>query len=98
MVLPIQFQADWARIKLRKQESIDESNARENKNRIAHDYKVGDKVLVDKPGIVRKMSSPRHGPYPITKVYTNGTVRIRRGAVNEQINVRRLSPYIDRSN
>lgn len=96
MVLPIQFQADWARIKMRKQESIDESNTRENAKRIAHDYKVGEQVLVDKPGITRKMSSPRHGPYPITKVYTNGTVRISRGAVNEQINVRRLTPYTAR--
>ena len=98
MVLPIQFQADWARIKLKKQESIDESNARENAKRQQHTYKVGDKVLVEKPGIIRKMSAPREGPYVITKVYTNGTVRIRKGAVNEQINIRRLTPYYERSN
>ena len=98
MVLPIQFQADWARIKLRKQEVINESNSRENKKRVKHDYKVGDKVLVEKPGIIRKMSSPRDGPYKITKIYTNGTVRILRGAINEQINIRRLTPYRERSN
>ena len=79
-------------------EVIDESNARENKKRIKHQYRVGDKVLVEKPGIIRKMSTPREGPYPITKVYTNGTVRIRRGSVNEQINIRRLTPYHERSN
>ena len=98
MVLPIRFQADWARIKLRKQEVIDESNARENKKRIKHEYRVGDKVLIEKPGIIRKMSTPHEGPYPVTKVYTNGTVRIRRGSVNEQINIRRLTPYHERSN
>jgi hypothetical protein len=98
MVLPIQFQADWARIKLNKQKVIDESNQRENKTRIAHDYQVGDKVLVDKPGILRKMSQPRDGPYEIVKIHTNGTVRILRGNVTEQINIRRISPYHERSN
>jgi hypothetical protein len=98
MVLPIQFQADWARIKLRKQETITKSNAQENAKRIKHDYKVGDKVLVEKPGIIRKMSQPRTGPYKVIKIYTNGTVRIRRGNITEQINIRRLTPYFERSN
>ena len=98
MVLPIQFQADWARIKLRKQEVIDKSNARENSTCMRHDYKVGDKVLVAKPGIIHKMSTPCEGPYEVTKVYTNGTIRICRGTVNEQINIRQLTPYNKRSN
>jgi len=101
MVLPIQFQADWARIKLRKQETIDKSNAQENAKRIEHDYQVGDKVLLNRPGIIRKMSQPRKGPYEIIKVHTNGTVRIRRGSrrhITEQVNIRRLQPYFERSN
>jgi len=98
MVLPIQFQADWARIKLRKQETIDKSNAQENATRIAHDYQVGDKILLERPGIIRKMSQPRRGPYKIIKVHTNGTVRIRCGHLTEQVNIRRLTPYIARSN
>jgi len=98
MVLPIQFQADWARIKLRKQETIDKSNAQENVKRIEHDYQVGDKVLLERPGIIRKMSQPRKGPYKIIKVHTNGTVRIRRGHITEQVNIRRLTPYFERSN
>ena len=56
MVLPIQFQADWARIKLRKQETINKSNAQENARHIDHDYQVGNRVLLKKPGILRKMS------------------------------------------
>ena len=98
MVLPIQFQADWARIKLRKQETINKSNAQENARRISHDYQVGEKVLLEKPGIIQKMSQPRQGPYEITKVHTNGTVRIRRGHVTERVNIRRLTPYFERSN
>ena len=98
MVLPIQFQADWARIKLRKQETIDKSNTQENAKRIAHDYQVGDKVLLETPGILRKMSQPRQGPFKIVKVHTNGTVRIRRKNITEQVNIRRLTPYFERSN
>ena len=33
------------------------------------------------------------GPYPITEVYTNGTVRIQKGIVNERVNIRRLTPH-----
>ena len=98
MVLPIQFQADWARIKLRKQETINKSNAQENARRIDHDYQVGDRVLLEKPGILRKMSQPRTGPFEIIKVHTNGTVRIRRNNVTEQVNIRRLTPYFESSN
>ena len=92
MVLPIQFQADWARIKLRKQETINKSNAQENARCIDNDYQVGDRVLLEKPGILRKMSQPRTGPFEIIKVHTNGTVRIRRNNVTEQVNIRRLTP------
>ena len=74
MVLPIQFQADWARIELRKQESINQSNVQENSKRIDHDYQVGDEVLLEKQGIIRKMTQPRTGPFEIIKVHTNGTV------------------------
>jgi hypothetical protein len=98
MVLPIQFQADWARIQLRKQTAIDKDNLRENAKRIDHDYQVGDKVLLERPGIVRKMSQPRTGPFEIIKVHTNGTVRIRRNHVTERVNIRRLTPYFERSN
>ena len=101
-VLPIQFQADWARIKLRKQETIDKSNAQENAKRIDHDYQVGNKVLLECPGIICKMPQPRKGLYKIIKVHANGTVRIRQGSrghiITEQVNIRRLQPYFKCSN
>jgi len=37
-------------------------------------FQVGDKVLLEKPGINRKMSQPCTGPFEILKVHTNGTV------------------------
>ena len=96
MLLPIQFKADWAQIALRKQSRINESNKRENSKRIDHQYKPGDKVLLEKPGITPKMVAPRTGPYEVTTVSTNGTVRIRKGAVTHRVNIRRLTPYHER--
>jgi hypothetical protein len=61
-----------------KQDIINKSNQKENKNksRIPYEYKVGDQVLLEIPGILRKLSTPCTGPYPVTNVYKNGTIRI----------------------
>jgi hypothetical protein len=72
------------------------NNARENKSRIAHEYSVGDKVLIEKPGIIPKLSTPRSGPYEVLRVNANGTLRIKRGNVTETINIRRVTPYFER--
>ena len=81
MILPIKFKADWALIEQQKQLSINNSNQRENKSRIQHVYKVGDKVLLQKPGLLRKMTIPYSGPYEVQRVFTNGTMSIINGAV-----------------
>ena len=69
------------------------NNERENRGRIAHKYKKGDKVLLNNEGILRKLASPRDGPYTITRVYDNGTVQLQQGPISEQVNIRRISPY-----
>ena len=51
--------------------------------------------LIIKDGIFRKLDCPKEGPFEITDVYANGTVRIQRGAVNERINIRRLEPHFE---
>ena len=96
MLLPIQFKANWTAIKAKRQALIDENNARENSCRIAHIYKVRDKVSKQKPGILSKLRRKRDGPYTVTKVYTNGTVCIQNGAINEYINIRQIAPYHER--
>jgi hypothetical protein len=71
------------------------NNRRENASRISHDYKVGDKILLKKPGKhLRKLEVPRTGPHTQTAIYTNGTFRIQKGKVNERVNIRRLFPYL----
>jgi hypothetical protein len=60
MALPITFMADWGAIEQQRQEEMDRNNRRENASRISHDYKVGDKVLLKKPGKhLRKLKAPR---------------------------------------
>ena len=93
MILPIKFKTNWALIEQRKQSAIDKSNKEENKKRINHDYVIGDKVLLQKPGILPKLAVPRTGPYKITQVHSNGTVVIQKGAVTERVNIRRITPF-----
>ena len=97
MLFDIPYLADWTEIGKRRQALVDQNCLRENKRRIDFDYAVGQKVLVLKDGILRKTEDKNVGPYDITQVHTNGTVRIQRGTVSEQINIRRITPYFERS-
>ena len=76
MLLPIQFNYNWAEIRMRRQKEMARNNKRENKSRIPHEYSVGDKVTLDKPEIIRKLSTPKTGPFTIERVYNNGTIAI----------------------
>ena len=96
MILPINIKADWAVIAQRKQELINKSNMRENSKRINYNYKPGDKVMVELPGINPKLSTPRTGPYVVSNVNDNGTITINKdGVVTQPINIRRVTPYFD---
>jgi hypothetical protein len=80
MIHNIGFRANWEKIQKRKQDIINKSNQKEKKIsiQIPYEYKIGDQVLLETPGILRKLSTPRTGPYPVTNVYKNGTIRIQK--------------------
>jgi hypothetical protein len=85
MLFDIPFIAGWQKIGEDRQQLTDLNNARENKGRIDCDYKVGQKVLVWKEGILRKSESIWHRkPWLITSVHTNGTITIQHGNKLEQ--------------
>ena len=86
---------NWKELSIRKQSLVDKANLRENSKRVDYDYQVDDLVYITKDGIFRKLNCPKMGPFPITEVFANGTVRIQRGAVNERINIRRLEPHFE---
>ena len=91
----IQFEADWASIALRKQNLINKSNAHENSKRKLHEYKIGDNVLLERPGNLHKLSMPRQGPYDVVEVGSNGTIHLRKGNVIQMVNIRRVMPFLE---
>ena len=98
MLFDIPFLCDWSDIGKRRQQLVDRSNARENKKRVPFDYTVGSKALIIKAtdgSHLPKAEDVHEGPYLVTQVFTNGTVRLQRGSVNERLNVRRLTPYFE---
>ena len=95
-ILNTKFEANWNLIKERKQKLIKQNNERENKNRIEHQYKEGDKVLYDtmKGTIKPKFGqNPYEGPYVIRKVNDNGTILLQMGPVLETVNIRLIKPF-----
>jgi hypothetical protein len=57
MLFAIPFIADWKKIGDYRQRQTDLNNMSENEKRIDYDYKVGDKILVLKEGILCKTES-----------------------------------------
>jgi hypothetical protein len=97
MLLNTQFTADWTAIKARKQELIRKNNVIENSKRIPHTYREGDQVMLENHR-ANKYEQPYDGPFVITKVHTNGTVRLRMGAVTDTVNIRRIHPFTTSNN
>jgi hypothetical protein len=93
MILNIPLVADLQQIQRRRQQLIDHRLIKANAKRFSYDYKIGDEVLklVYNPD---KLEPRAVGPYPITRVHTNGTLSIQISAgVIERINIRRVKPY-----
>jgi D-aminopeptidase len=66
----------WNLFKKRKQQLIEKNNEAENAKRIPHTYNIGDRVLIRR-GTENKYEAPFEGPYTITKINDNGTVRLK---------------------
>jgi putative transposase len=92
MILNTQYLADWTAIKARKQELIRKNNIIENSRRIPHEYRPGDQVMLEHHR-ANKYEQPYKGPYIITRVNENGTVRLKMGAVTDTVNIRRIHPF-----
>jgi hypothetical protein len=90
---------NWEQIKALHTRQAIENNAKENKKRLEHKNKVGDKVLlVFKP--YEWCNNPKispstyvRGPFKITQVMANGTVKIQCGAYVDIVSICRITPY-----
>lgn len=92
MIMEVPLLANLDLIRQRRQELIDINLLRTNKKRINHDFAVGEKIYV-REFDPAKLEWSQHGPYQITRVYTNGTVDIQlQGTTIDRINIRKLVP------
>ncbi len=94
MLFDIPFIAAWQKVGEHRQQLTDLNNAHENKGRIDYDYKVGQKVLLRKEGILRNAESKWHKkPWLIMSVHTNRTITIQHGNKIDRMNIRRVKPF-----
>ena len=94
MFSPVSVDVDWNVINVKKQLSINKNNDRENLKRIPHTYGKGDYITLKKPGILRKLTIPREGPYKVMKHNNNGSILIEKAPTKlKNVNVRRVAPY-----
>jgi hypothetical protein len=94
MLFDIPFIADWQKIGKHRQRLTDLNNAHENEGRIDYDYKVSQKVLLRKEGILPNAESIWHKrPRLITTVHTNGTIMVQCGNKIDRINIRGVKPF-----
>ena len=59
-----------------------------------HQYKVGDKILVKREKHY-KHELEFMGPFPITHINDNGTVRFQKGIINDSTNFLKIKPFFD---
>ncbi len=94
MLFDIPFTADWQKIGEHKKRLTNLNNARKNEGRIDYDYKVGQKVLLRKEGILRNAESRwQNKPWLISSVHTNGTITVQRRSKIDRMNIRRVKPF-----
>ena len=89
----VSIEANWKLIKQHKQALINKANERENKLRKDHTYNIGDKVLLKNVWPTKFNQDAFLGPYVITAVRNNGTVRARKGRLTDRYNICNLVPF-----
>ncbi len=94
MLFDIPFIADWQKIGELRQQLTDLNNTCENKGRFDYDYKVGQKLLLRKEGILRNAESRWHKkPWLSTSAHTNGTITVQHGNKIDRMNIRRVKLF-----
>ena len=94
MLFDVPFVADWKQIGDYMQSQTDCSNECENKKYVDYDYKDGDKILIQKKGILHKAESRWiKQPWTIITVHMNGTIKIQCGTKLEHINIQRVTLF-----
>ena len=89
----INQEANWQLIIQRKQALINRGNQKENRRGQSHVYRTRDKVLLNNAWKTKFNHDAYIGPYTVTEVQNNGTVRARRGNITNTYNLRNITPF-----
>ena len=87
MTLPIKHKVDWKLMSQKKQMQINKDNVRKNNKGVDYEYKVRDKVVLDKYAAY-KYGTPYKGPFMIMQCWTNGIVTLK-----ISYNILRIKPH-----
>lgn len=93
MLLDIPVLCDILTLTKHRQAVIDHRLLKANAKRIAHEFRVGDKVYLKNFARASKLDKIRIGPYPILQVHTNNTVTLDRNPIHERVSIRHLIPF-----
>ena len=93
MLLGINFQPDYKEMWLRKKTIGNNNNKHENAKQVECDYKIGHYAYILRDRNYSKLEEEKLGPFRITQMHTNGSVRIQQGIVHERTKIRRLTPH-----
>ncbi len=94
MLFDILFIADWQKVEEHRQQLTDLNNTCKNEGRIDYDYKIGQKVLLRKEGILRNAESRWHTKHwLITPVHTNGAITVQRRNEIDRMNIQRVKLF-----
>ena len=94
MILRTKMEANVELVRQRRKAAIARNTQRENKRRIAYDYKPGDRILILSGGHMDPKLQLHRGPYCVLSYNKfNGTLHIQRRNYVEPINVRLVRPY-----
>ena len=93
MILRTHMEANVELVRQRREAAIRVNNARENRRRIAYNYKAGDRILIVSGSLDPKLQL-HQGPYKVMSYdKASGTLHIQRNHYVEPINVRRVRPF-----
>ncbi len=85
--------ANWQCIRERKQDSVDQSNVRENAKCLPHAHKPGDQVLIKAKQKRKFRTDTCLGPHVVDHVFDNGTLHVDEGGPSDVCNTRNVTPH-----
>ena len=89
----IKKEANWQLIKQYKEALINKGNQKDNCHTQYHVYCTGDKFLLKIAWKMRLNQNGYIGPYTVTEVRNNGTVRAHRVNITDTYNLCNITPF-----